>query len=93
MKSIRERRGDKIKILIPIYEDKNTNMTLPTYEEPYPGQIYMDSMHFGMGCSCLQVTFEAQTLNHARYIHDMFLPFTPILAALTANAPLYKVIS
>jgi glutamate--cysteine ligase catalytic subunit len=53
MKSIRERRGEKVKILVPIFEDENTNMTKETYEEPYPGFIYMDSMHFGMGCSCL----------------------------------------
>ena len=58
MKSITERRGSKVKILIPIYQDKNTNLTVPTYEEPYPGSIYMDAMHFGRGCSCLQVTFE-----------------------------------
>lgn len=25
----------------------------PLLAEPFPGQIYMDSMHFGMGCSCL----------------------------------------
>lgn len=59
MKSIRERRGDKVQILIPIYKDKNTNLTEVTYDEPFPGSIYMDSMHFGMGCSCLQVTFES----------------------------------
>ena len=90
MTSIRERRGEKVKILIPIYQDKNTNMTKPTYDEPYPGSIYMDSMHFGMGCSCLQVTFESQTINHARYVHDMLLPFTPIFAAISANGPIYK---
>lgn len=90
MKSIRERRGEKIKILIPVYPDKHTNLTEPTKDEPYPGSIYMDSMHFGMGCSCLQVTFESQSLNHSRYLHDMLLPFTPILAALSASAPIYK---
>jgi len=58
MKSIRERRGEKVKIVVPIYPDTKTNMTVPTHEEPYPGQIYMDAMHFGMGCSCLQVTYE-----------------------------------
>lgn len=83
MKSIRERRGEKVKILVPIFHDKYTNVSDPTSEEPYPGQIYMDAMHFGMGCSCLQVTFETQTINHARYLHDMLLPFTPILAALS----------
>ena len=65
-------------------------MTVETKDEPYPGQIYMDAMHFGMGCSCVQVTYETQTINHARYLYDMFLPFTPILAALSASAPIYK---
>lgn len=50
----------------------------------------MDSMHFGMGCSCLQVTFESQSMNHARYLHDMLLPFTPLLAALSASSPIFK---
>ena len=50
----------------------------------------MDAMGFGMGCSCLQVTFETQNLSHARYLHDQLLPFTPILAALSASAPIYK---
>jgi glutamate--cysteine ligase catalytic subunit len=90
MKSIRERRGEKVKILIPLYQEKDTNMCIPTSDEPYPGQIYMDAMAFGMGCSCLQVTFESQSLNHARYVHDQLLPFTPILAALSASAPIFK---
>lgn len=50
----------------------------------------MDSMHFGMGCSCLQVTFESQSINHARYLHDMLLPFTPLFAALSASSPIFK---
>jgi hypothetical protein len=37
MQSIRERRGEKVKILVPIYKDENTNLTIPTYEEPFPG--------------------------------------------------------
>ena len=90
MKSIRERRGEKVRILVPLFQDERTNMTVATKEEPFPGQIYMDSMHFGMGCSCLQVTYETQNVSHARYLHDMLLPFTPILAALSASAPIYK---
>ena len=53
LKAIRGRRGEKVKILAPLFKDKNTNMTEATKEEPIPGQIYMDAMHFGMGCSCL----------------------------------------
>ena len=90
MKSIRERRGEKVSIYVPIYRDVNTNLTVPSDDEPQPGFIYMDSMHSGMGNSCLQVTFEALSLNHSRYLNDMFLPFTPILAALSQSAPFYK---
>lgn len=50
--SIRERRQEKVVILSPIYKDINTNLE-PTVDEPYPGYIYMDAMHFGMGNSCL----------------------------------------
>jgi glutamate--cysteine ligase catalytic subunit len=89
MQSIRERRGEKVQILVPIYKDENTSLK-PSREEPEPGFIYMDSMHFGMGCSCLQVTYETQTINHARYLHDQLLAFTPILAALSANSVIFK---
>mgnify|MGYP007026483650 CR=1 FL=1 len=37
MKSIRERRGEKVKILIPVYPDQKTNLTIPTEDEPFPG--------------------------------------------------------
>ena len=47
-------------------------------------------MAFGMGCSCLQITYETTTVNHARYLHDALLPFTSVLAALSASAPIYK---
>ena len=56
--------------------------------EPYPGQVYMDAMHFGMGCSSLQLTYETQSMNHARYLYDMFAPFTPIMTALSASSPI-----
>jgi len=91
VQSIRERRGEKVTILAPLFKDIHTNMEAQvTEQEPYPGQIYMDSMAFGMGNSCLQVTFEAQNINHARYLHDQLLPFTPLFAALSAAGPIYK---
>jgi len=34
---------------VPIFKDKNTNMTEATESEPFPGEIYMDAMHLGMG--------------------------------------------
>eukprot|EP01022_Parablepharisma_sp_SALTPOND_P000259 TRINITY_DN1010_c0_g1_i3.p1 TRINITY_DN1010_c0_g1~~TRINITY_DN1010_c0_g1_i3.p1 ORF type:complete len:447 (-),score=37.23 TRINITY_DN1010_c0_g1_i3:47-1387(-) len=62
----------------------------PTEADPYPGYIYMDSMAFGMGCCCLQLTYQAQTIDHARYLHDQLLAIAPILAALSASAPIYR---
>lgn len=90
VKSIRERRGEKVDIRVPIFKDEKTNVTVPTEDEPYPGQIYMDSMHFGMGQCCLQITYECQSINHARYLHDMLLPWTGIMAALSASGPIQK---
>lgn len=50
----------------------------------------MDAMHFGMGCSCLQITYETQNIDHARYLYDMLLPFTPIVSALSQCSPILK---
>ena len=77
-------------IRVPIFKDERTNLTQATAKEPYPGQIYMDAMHFGMGQCCLQITYECSTLNHATYLHDMLLPFTGILGALSAAGPIQK---
>ena len=90
VKSIRERRGEKVNIQVPLFKDVHTNMTDATPDEPYPGMIYMDSMAFGMGQCCLQITYECSTLNHARYLHDMLLPFTGIMSALSASGPIQK---
>jgi len=53
VKSIRERRGEKVDIRVPIYKDEKTNLTTPTKDEPFPGEIQMDAMAFGMGQCCL----------------------------------------
>ena len=47
-------------------------------------------MHFGMGQCCLQITYECSTINHARYLHDMLLPLTGIMAAISASGPIQK---
>lgn len=57
-KSIYERRREKVDIQVPRFQDVNTNMDKATEREPIAGQIYMDAMHFGMGASCLQITYE-----------------------------------
>ena len=43
-----------------------------------PNHIYMDAMGFGMGCCCLQVTFQACNVTEARRIYDALVPLAPI---------------
>merc|ERR1711884_549490 len=65
-------------------------MAASTEDEPLPGMIYMDAMHFGMGASCLQITYETQNMSHARFLYDMFVPWTPIMSVLSASTPVIK---
>ena len=80
-RNIRTRRGKKVEILVPIYNDKNTNNE-KTDDEPFPGYIYMDSMAFGMGSTCFQVTIGSCTLESALYMYDQLVPLTPLLVNL-----------
>lgn len=50
----------------------------------------MDCMLFGMGANSLQLTYECTTVNHARYLHDMLLPLTPLFLSLSGNSPIYR---
>lgn len=102
--NIRKRRGHKVAINLPIYPDVKTKLVddsiphrdlFPSDAEPFlgaskPGHVYMDSMGFGMGSSCLQVTMQASDMNQARYLYDSLAPLTPVLLALTAAAPIFK---
>lgn len=55
-----------------------------------PDHIYMDAMGFGMGCCCLQLTFQACSVSEARRMYDAFVPVGPIMLALTAAAPIFR---
>lgn len=41
--------------------------------------IYMDAMAFGMGCCCLQITFQAKDLEEATKVYDQLVPVAPIM--------------
>ncbi|EGF79020.1 hypothetical protein BATDEDRAFT_35498 [Batrachochytrium dendrobatidis JAM81] len=65
--------------------------SLPDYTpDAKEDHIYMDSMCFGMGCSCLQVTFQACSVEEARRLYDQLSVVAPIMLALTAAAPIYR---
>ncbi|KAI0759820.1 glutamate-cysteine ligase catalytic subunit [Trametes elegans] len=52
--------------------------------------VYMDAMGFGMGCSCLQITFQACNVTEARRLYDALIPVAPLMLALTAASPLWR---
>ncbi|KAG8329789.1 hypothetical protein J6590_078928, partial [Homalodisca vitripennis] len=52
--------------------------------------VYMDAMAFGMGCCCLQLTFQACNIKEARILYDQLTPLCPILLALTAASPVHR---
>lgn len=52
--------------------------------------VYMDAMVFGMGCCCLQITFQACNITEARHLYDHLAPVGPIMLALTAAAPTFR---
>lgn len=100
-RNIRQRRNKKVAINIPVYKDKNTRSPyLDDFEAlgddgqaragAKPDHIYMDCMGFGMGCSCLQVTFQACNITEARTLYDELAPLCPIMLALSAAAPIFR---
>jgi len=88
--NIRQRRGEKVAINVPIFKDK---MTPQPFLEPtgapqaLPDHVYMDAMGFGMGLCCLQLTFQAHSMGEARELYDQLAPLCPIMLALTAASP------
>lgn len=52
--------------------------------------VHMDAMAFGMGCCCLQVTFQARDVDESRYMYDQLAILSPVMLALTAATPVLK---
>lgn len=46
-----------------------------------PDSVYMDAMGFGMGCCCLQLTFQACCITEARTLYDQLAPLCPIMVS------------
>ncbi|XP_014069418.1 glutamate--cysteine ligase catalytic subunit isoform X3 [Salmo salar] len=98
-RNIRHRRGEKVVINVPIFKDKCTpSPFVEKFPEDdgeaaraaLPDHIYMDAMGFGMGNCCLQVTFQACSIEEARYLYDQLATFCPIVMALSAASPFYR---
>jgi glutamate--cysteine ligase catalytic subunit len=89
-RNIRQRRGEKVSINVPVYKDDNTKVPVEGSIPSLPDYIHLDAMGFGMGCSCLQLTFQACNIDEARYLYDQLTPLCPILLALTAASPIWR---
>jgi len=61
----------------------------PDLEKVRPA-IHMDAMAFGMGCSCLQVTFQGRDVDESRFLYDQLAVLAPIMMALTGASPIFK---
>lgn len=100
-RNVRERRGCKPVINVPIYKDLNTPVP---FKEDFKvfgdngecqnaalvDNIYMDSLSFGPSCCCIQVTMQAHDLQEAKYLYDQLANICPIMLAVSAASPIYR---
>jgi glutamate--cysteine ligase catalytic subunit len=89
-RNIRQRRGEKVSINLPVFLDEKTKIPVEGSLPEMPNFVHMDAMGFGMGCCCLQLTFQACNINEARQLYDQLTPLCPIMLALTAASPIYR---
>jgi glutamate--cysteine ligase catalytic subunit len=77
---------------VPIFRDSHTpkNLEVASIDMTFPSglpetpdwkadTIHMDAMGFGMGCCCLQITFQAPELHQARRLYDQLTVLCPII--------------
>lgn len=89
-RNIRMRRGEKVSIKLNVFKDKNTVLPVKGSPPGEPDVVHMDAMGFGMGCCCLQLTFQACNIDEARTLYDQLTPLCPIMLALTAASPAFR---
>lgn len=83
--NIRARRGgENVDARPPRFFDAKTPVDSET-------EIHgLDAMAYGMGCCCLQVTFQARDAREARYVYDQLAALAPVMLALTAGTPIWR---
>lgn len=97
--NIKRRRGSKVDIRVPRFKDVRTRKPQRPKGCPPPStveeademeEVYMDAMAFGMGCCCLQVTFQARDVPESRHLYDHLAVLGPMMLALTAATPIAR---
>ena len=61
------RRGSNVECRLPLYQDEKTKGS----------EIAVDAMAFGMGCCCLQVTFQCRDVDESRHVYDQLAVLAP----------------
>lgn len=61
-RNIRMRRGEKVDINLKVFKDENTKIPVEGSPPNKPDAVHLDAMGFGMGCCCLQLTFQVYEL-------------------------------
>lgn len=68
----------------------DVSVVLDPNRENVRAAIHMDAMAFGMGCCCLQITFQAKDMDESRFMYDQLAVMAPIMMALTASTPFLR---
>lgn len=94
-----QRKGERVTQNVPIYRDLNTpDPFIETFakddgqaaRDAKQNHVYMDSVFFGLGMCCTQVTFQGCNIDEARILYDQLAVLAPIMLALTAAAPVSR---
>lgn len=82
---------DKLTLEAPsIFHKPEANGVKAENKDNVRPAIHMDAMAFGMGCCCLQITFQAQDVDESRFMYDQLAVVAPIMMALTASTPFMR---
>lgn len=86
---------------MPLFYDKKTkpinitpeNVMFPDeLSEPMMEEfIHLDAMGFGMGCCCLQITFQARDIQEARRLYDQLAVICPIVVLVGCSVMYYMI--
>ncbi|XP_066931865.1 glutamate--cysteine ligase catalytic subunit-like [Clytia hemisphaerica] len=95
-----KRKGRKIFHNAPIFRDTNTPNPFIDPDVPKdspedmevmkPNHVHLDCVTTGLGCGCLQTTFQACNVEEARTLYDQQTVLAPIVMALSASSPCIK---
>ena len=71
-------------------EGLNLDIVDSALKERVGKEIVMDSLAFGIGMNCLQVTLQGRDLIETRYLYDQLAVMAPIMLAVTAGTPILR---